>query len=58
LLIGISVIYLSNITSVKLEFDDVKLQSLPMAYEAETWPVFPTAYEAEIKILDRSSTTW
>ena len=27
-----------------------------MAYEAETWLVFPTAYEAEIGILDRSST--
>lgn len=31
-------------------------QSIPMAYEAETWSVFPTAYEAEMRILDRSST--
>ena len=23
----------------------VELESIPMAYEAETWPLFPTAYE-------------
>src|SRR3972149_417497 len=33
-----------------------KRESIPIAYEAETYPVFPTAYEAEIGILDRSST--